>query len=129
VTRVSFLTRFENSKRILLDNTAELNETRQEIASGKKLRVPSDNPSDTVRLLQFQNLEDNVEQFKSNINQGRNFLENSESTLQSVNSLLQRTRELAVRGANDSLNEEARSNIAGCGFAAPTSAAETAASK
>jgi flagellar hook-associated protein 3 FlgL len=112
MSRVSFFSKFETSKRMLLENARQLDETRRDIASGKKLRKPSDNPTDTVRLLRFQNQQDNIERFKDNITQGRNSLENSNSVLKQANSVLQRARELAVRGANDSLDTSARSNIA-----------------
>lgn len=112
MSRVSFFSKFETSKRQLLNNARQLDETRRDISSGKKLRNPSDNPSDTVRLLDFQNQKDDIKRFKDNITAGRNSLENSTSVLKQANSVLQRARELAVRGANDSLDSGARSNIA-----------------
>ena len=112
MSRISFFSQFERSERILLDNTRRLDETRREIASGKTLNNPSDNPTDVVSLLRFQNQRDNLEQQKKNITQGQNQLENTEAVLGEVNSIGQRVRELSVRGANDSLDDSARSNIA-----------------
>ncbi|MFB6356447.1 MAG: hypothetical protein ABEJ65_08020, partial [bacterium] len=72
----------------------------------------SDGPSEIVSLFRFENQLESVKQFKQNITEGKNFLENTDSVLSQATDVVQRARELAVRGANDSLNEEARENIA-----------------
>ncbi len=112
MSRISYLTRFEHPKRILLNNTSDLQETMRKISTGKKLSNPSDNPPDLVRSFSFHNQKEQIQQYDQNITAGKNKLSASESIMSEVTGLVQRVRELAVRGANDSLGAKDRDLIA-----------------
>ncbi len=108
MSRVSFFSRFENPLRILMDNTAKLDQTMRKISSGKKLSRPSDNPPDLARLFRFHNQSEQIDQNQKNISSARNFLSNSEGILSQVTNIFQRVRELGIRAANDSLSSTER---------------------
>lgn len=112
MSRVSLVSRFSNTNRILMDKTEALDETRRTLASGKRVQNPSDNPTDMVNINQYSNQIDSIEQFKDNIANGKNNLENSESVMSQISDLMQRVRELTVRANNDTLNEDDRSSLA-----------------
>ncbi len=112
MSRISLISRFNNTKDILLDKTNALDKTRKTIASGNKVQNPSDDPTGMVNINRFSNQVESIEQFKENINDGKNNLENSEATISQVSDLLQRVRELTVQANNDTLNEDDRESIA-----------------
>ncbi|MFB6347500.1 MAG: flagellar hook-associated protein FlgL, partial [bacterium] len=111
MSRVTFFSKFENTERILLNKSEEIDQTRRKLASGENVQKPSDDPSAIVDINRFSNQLDNIDQFKDNINNARNNLENSEGTMGKLSDVLQRVRELAVQGANDTLEDDARDSI------------------
>jgi len=84
----------------ILLQQANVNQTQQQISLGKKILTPSDNPADSVRLLDLNESLSRLDQFQDNLDFAKNRLSLSEGTLQAVTSSLQRTRELAVQGFN-----------------------------
>jgi len=86
-------------KSILFQQT-EVNQTQQQISLGKRILTPSDDPADSVRLLDLNQSLSRLDQFKDNSDFAKNRLTLSEGTLQAVTDSLHRTRELAVQGLN-----------------------------
>jgi len=84
----------------ILLQQANVNQTQQQISLGKKILTPSDNPADSVRLLDLNESLSRLDQFQDNLDFAKNRLSLSEGTLEAVTSSLQRTRELAVQGFN-----------------------------
>jgi flagellar hook-associated protein 3 len=109
---VSLVSQFRNTENILMNQSRDLQDIRETIASGKKVREPSDNPTAVVNINEFSNQIDDLEQFDQNITSARNQLENSEATMGELSGLLQRTRQIAVQANNDTLNQDDRVNIA-----------------
>lgn len=83
-----------------------------QLSTGKKFHRPSDDPVGVGRVMSYASAVDRNEQFRLNMNQARNWLENTELALQNGLDVLQRARELAVYGANESLTAEDRRAIA-----------------
>ena len=96
---------------ILLQQTA-LNQTQQQISLGKRILSPSDDPAGAVQLLDLSESLSRLDQFQDNLDYARNRLSLSEGTLQGVTESLQRVRELAVQGFNDSSTAEDKKSIA-----------------
>ena len=86
-------------KSILFQQT-QVNQTQQQISLGKRILTPSDDPADSVRILDLNQSLSRLDQFQDNLDFARSRLSLSEGTLQAVTASLQRTRELAVQGFN-----------------------------
>ena len=89
-------------------NTNQIEESLQKLSSGLKIASGSDNASgvpisETMRA-QIRGLS----QAQSNMQDGLSVLEAANEGLTNVNNLLQNIRELAVRSANDTMNEDDR---------------------
>ena len=96
---------------ILLQQT-QVHQTQQQISSGKRILTAADDPSGAVQILDFNQSISRLTQFQTNINYAENRLSLSDGTLQSVTNSLQRVRELAVQGFNDTNTAEDRQFLA-----------------
>jgi len=97
---------------VILDAQAKLSRTQEQLASGKQLLNPSDDP---VAAAQIQNIRSElarIDTLQSNISRASSELAMVEDSVANVEGLLMRARELAVRGANDSLSSQDRNIIA-----------------
>lgn len=81
-------------------NLVSMSERQRELSTGKRIHKPSDDPVGTTLLLKYKTDIAEAEQYKKNIQDGLGWMEVTESSLMSVKELLQRIRELTVRGAN-----------------------------
>jgi flagellar hook-associated protein 3 FlgL len=85
--------------------------SRDQVASGKRLRAPSDDPTGMSRALELRASMQIREQELRNASDGEMWINLADSKLQDAVERLQRARELAVRGASFSSTEE-RNGIA-----------------
>jgi len=83
-----------------------------DIATGKKLRKPSDDPGGLVLVQRYKVLLSRNEQFSKNIAHVQGFNTNSTSALDSITNDLETARELAVQGASGTVSPEARQSLA-----------------
>ncbi len=83
-----------------------------QINSGKKITKPSDDPVVAMKGMRYRTEVIEVKQFQRNLNEGFNWMENSDAALEETGQVLQRIRELAVQASNDSYGEEEKKNIA-----------------
>ena len=96
----------------ILSQQQRLSETQRQVASGNQILKPSDDPVGTSELLNLRQSTESTEQYQENAKAAKNRLNTEEGVLQGVTNLLQRTRELAVKGANGSQTNETRGYIA-----------------
>lgn len=96
----------------ILSQQQRLSETQRQVASGNQILKPSDDPVGTSELLNLRQSTESTKQYQDNARAAKNRLTTEEGVLQGVTTLLQRTRELAVKGANGSQTNETRSYIA-----------------
>jgi flagellar hook-associated protein 3 FlgL len=75
--------------------------------TGRKINRPSDNPSGNITTLRMRTKLAQNEQFKDNATTAKSWLEKSEDSLISMGEIMQRVRELAVKGANGTNDEGA----------------------
>lgn len=75
--------------------------------TGRKINRPSDNPSGNITTLRMRTKLAQNEQFKNNATTAKSWLEKSEDALISMGDIMQRVRELAVKGANGTNDEGA----------------------
>jgi flagellar hook-associated protein 3 FlgL len=110
--RISTSQLFQQSVDAMLERQRELNETELQVASGKRILRPSDDPAATVRLLDLKESEQRLDQFQRNADMAMAKLHQEETALMGIENLLQRVRELAVRANNDTLSAEDRRAVA-----------------
>ncbi|MCB1784887.1 MAG: flagellar hook-associated protein FlgL [Gammaproteobacteria bacterium] len=110
--RISTAQIFQQSVDAMLTQQRQLSETELQVASGKRILRPSDDPSAAVRVLDLNEAEKRIAQYQRNADAAVARLDQEESALTGIEDLLQRVRELAVQGASDSVGAEGRQAIA-----------------
>lgn len=110
--RISTSQIFRQSVDAMLEKQRELSKTELQVASGKRILNPSDDPSASVRILDLQEAQQRLVQYQRNADVAVAKLDQEETALQSMEDLLQRVRELAVQGNNDPVGSEGRGAIA-----------------
>lgn len=110
--RISSLQAFQNGVQGLQRNYAEAIRTQEQISSGNRILTPADDPVASVRLMQLEQQQNMLGQYKDNLTAANNSLVQEESTLNSVNTIMQRVRELATEAGNGALSQNDRQAIA-----------------
>jgi flagellar hook-associated protein 3 FlgL len=103
---------FQRGLEGMLNKQAQMSETQQQIASGKRIITPSDDPSAAARALDFSREIKTLEQYRENITLLKNRLEREESTLDGMTDIIFRLQELTVQGSTDSYSSVQREYIA-----------------
>ena len=102
----------DNMMRNLQDNMKKLDKLNQQLSSGKKFSKPSENPTGAAESMELESVLSNHGQYLDNIGEAKDWMKSSESALKNSGKILQRAREQAVYGANGSLSESDRKQIA-----------------
>ena len=110
--RISSIEQFQQGIDSILNQQAKLNQTQLQLATGKKVLKPSDDPAVATQLLNLSSLKANNLQFDRNINTAQNELELQESVLASSGNVLQRVRELVIQANNATQGSQTREAIA-----------------
>jgi flagellar hook-associated protein 3 FlgL len=110
--RISTIQAFNNGVQGLQRNYASVTRTQEQISTGNRILTPADDPVASVRLLQLEQQQNVLTQYKDNLTAADNSLTQEEATLNSVNTILQRVRELAVQAGNGALSQADRQSIA-----------------
>lgn len=110
--RISTIQAFNNGVQGLQKNYANAIRTQEQISTGNRILTPADDPVASVRLLQLEQQQNVLGQYKENLTAAKNSLAQEEVTLNSVNTVLQRVRELAVQAGNGALSQADRESIA-----------------
>jgi flagellar hook-associated protein 3 FlgL len=109
--RISTIQAFNNGVQGIQRNYANATRTQEQISTGNRILTPADDPVASVRLLQLEQQQNVLTQYKDNLTAANNSLTQEEVTLNSVNTVLQRVRELAVQAGNGALSQADRSSI------------------
>lgn len=110
--RLSSVQIFQQGISAILDQQAKLNQTEQQLASGKRVLNPSDDPVAAVQILDITEDLKLVDQYSRNGDLAEGQLALEESTLAEVGNVLQRVRELVVQANNATQTPETRNSIA-----------------
>ena len=81
-------------------NLRNLSKIQQQMASGKEISRPSDNPFKVARALQLHSDIDTNRQYNDNIKDTINWLDTTDTSLGQAGDVLQRVRELLVSAGN-----------------------------
>ena len=86
----------------------DLADLQEQLATGKRLRRPSDDPIDVANDLQLKTRQQELLQNKTNIEDAMSYMSITETAMESTNTLMQRVRELSVQGSSDTLSGNER---------------------
>ncbi|MFT4994385.1 MAG: flagellar hook-associated protein 3 FlgL [Paraglaciecola sp.] len=109
--RISTAQLYDRSIRSVLDNQGDLSDVQRQLASGKKLLRPSDDPVGATRVIRLTEEIDRINQYKKNNNLLSISLEHEETVLSSVNDSVNRARVLMVQAGNGILSADDRTAI------------------
>lgn len=112
VMRISSIQAFNNGVNGLGRNYSNVIRTQEQISSGNRILTPADDPVASVRLLQLEQQQAVLGQYKENLTAAKNSLTQEETTITSVVNVLQRIRELAVQAGGGALSGNDRRSIA-----------------
>lgn len=101
-----------NMLRNMSANLNRLDKYQSQLATGRKIRVPSDDPVGASRSLRARTDLARNQQYAKNVDDVMSWLDMTESSLTELNSVLQRAKEITVQGANGSLADEDRQKVA-----------------
>jgi len=102
----------DNLISIVKRNAEKMLNIQNKVATGRKNRLPRENPVEVGHSIRYNRVLFELEQFERNIDDGKARLNLADAALGSATDLLQRIRELGVQGANGIYTKEDRAKIA-----------------
>jgi flagellar hook-associated protein 3 FlgL len=101
-----------DSLRNLSESYRRMGKYEDQLATGKKINKPSDDPVVAMKGMYYRSNLTEVEQYKRNLSELYLWMDNSEAGIDQANSALQRIRELTIQGQNDTNSPDDRKAIA-----------------
>lgn len=80
-----------------------LQKVHDQLTSGRRIQRPSDDPPGATKALSLRSALQLNEQYLRTIDLSKSWLDTSEAALSTLTDVVQRSRELAIQGANDTL--------------------------
>lgn len=102
------------SSQLLLNlnrNAQQMNNTQTQLATGRKINKPSDDPVGITYSLRYRAELSSNEQYQKNVDSATSWLEFNDTVLNQAGSVLQRLRELTVQGSSDTNPQSALDSI------------------
>lgn len=100
-----------NMLRNLSNSYQKLDTYMNQLNTGKKINLPSDDPVIAMKGMNYRSQVTEVEQFQRNTNEVHNWMDNSDASLDKATKGLQKLRELAVQASNSTYGSEERNSI------------------
>lgn len=110
--RVSESMIYDSASSSLSNELASLQSITEKVSSGKQLNRPSDNPADVQSSVGLNDTLAQLNQYVRNIDNATSKVSAMDTALSSAGDLIQRANELAVQGANGTLDAGDRQAIA-----------------
>lgn len=101
-----------NVMRNIHNNLGRMSKLQNMLSSGKQLSKPSDDPVRVARVMSHNTTLARSDQYKRNIHSANSWMNVTEGALQHIGDVLQRARELAIKGATGTNSEGSRRAIA-----------------
>jgi flagellar hook-associated protein 3 FlgL len=95
---------YNSTSQSIQTTLAAMQSATEKVSSTKQLNRPSDNPADVRSAVQLRDTLAELDQFSRNIDMATGKLNTMDTTLSSASDLLQRANELALTGANGTLD-------------------------
>jgi flagellar hook-associated protein 3 FlgL len=102
----------QNSLRLMNQNLSRLEKANYQVSSGKQLHRPSDDPNGVSKAMNLKSALAANEQYERNTNEATLWLDETDQTINDMVNVMQRVRELAVKGNTDTLSDHDKSIIA-----------------
>ena len=96
----------------ILARQTDLAKTQNQVASGKRVQSPSDDPIATTQILDLERSRAQLEQFGKNSDAATARLNMGEQAMADANNLLQRVRELTIQANSGVVDATSRASIA-----------------
>jgi flagellar hook-associated protein 3 FlgL len=113
INRMTTQTMMRSAQRNLQSNMEQLAKLQEQAMSQKAISRPSDNPTGTAESLTVRAEQRAVDQYRRNADNGNGWLTTIDSALAATNTIMNRIRDLTVRGANDgSMSQTAKDALA-----------------
>lgn len=90
----------DNMLRNLMTSQQKMGTYLEQLTTGKKINRPSDNPVIAMKGMGYRTQIVEVEQYKRNIGEIHNWMDNSDAALDQTTQALQRMRELTIKASN-----------------------------
>jgi flagellar hook-associated protein 3 FlgL len=100
-----------NMLRHISQSYERMSKTQEQLSTGKKISRPSDDPVVAMKGMTYRTNLTEVEQYKRNLSEAYNWMENSDAALDKATSVMQRIRELTVQASNGSLEDSQKEMI------------------
>ena len=98
---ISTLQLFRQGLNSMTEQQTAISHTQEQIASGKRILKPSDDPTGSTRIMSLSETERITNQYQSNVIHLRNRLEAEEAVMASSGDVIQRINELTIQSLND----------------------------
>lgn len=102
---------FESRSRQMSSLSGAAARIQEQIATGKRILTPSDDPVSAARLARLSTTTADQGQYASNVKLARSLLGQSDTALETIETQLQRAQELVIRAGSDTLNDSNRAAI------------------
>jgi flagellar hook-associated protein 3 FlgL len=102
-------------RRLLSDlraSTQRIATAQRQIASGRRIDKPSDDPLATHNAMRLRSELGGIEQDKRTISDTKGWLDTTDSALATITDVVHRARELALQGANGAIGQTERNKLA-----------------
>jgi len=111
--RISTAQIYDRGVNAIDQQQATLSRTQQQIASGKRITVPSDDPIGSAQALTLSQAKNRIAQYGANIDAAKDALAQNDSILGQIGDLVSSLHAVAIQGANSALNDTDRASLAG----------------
>lgn len=109
--RVTTSTARETMVRDMSQNLRRLQQTQQQIASGKRIAKPSDDPLNVAEAMRIRSQARSTQMYQRHASDARGRLDIADNTLSTVNVRLTRVRDLVLTAVNGGTDSGARSAL------------------
>jgi flagellin-like hook-associated protein FlgL len=112
LARVSNLLRTNSAQGQIALTQRKLLQVQNELTTGKRINVASDDPGDAAIVQQLQKSLETRQSFLTNLNRAKNHLSEVDSTLGDLNDLIQRAQEIASANVGSDVPPDQRAGAA-----------------
>ncbi|MFL6547836.1 MAG: flagellar hook-associated protein FlgL, partial [Povalibacter sp.] len=111
--RLSTQSYYSRSVSAMLDQQSALSRIQNQVASGKRISTPADDPIAAVHVMELERSKNEYSQYDKNSSLARNRLNLEENSMADAGTVLQRVRDLVLQASNiGTLNSSDRESIA-----------------
>ncbi|QZY54319.1 flagellar hook-associated protein FlgL [Crassaminicella profunda] len=97
--------------RNIFNNLNSMAKLDQQMATGKRINMPSDDPIGISQVLKLSSDISHHEQYKKNVDQALSWMQATETSVMQLKDVMQKVRELTARGATGTLTDEDKAAI------------------